>query len=148
LRGLFLCPTFWRTACSFYMETPRSRDEIVRNIRPELQLMPCASEIETFQNNVLRPILKFQNELLLAICKAYVHKYQKSFNGLNAKAQEQLVKRAMKQDPEIRSTTINVVAGIFTSEEYETYLENRAEHNKRIVGMATERVISQLTLLY
>lgn len=130
------------------MEIIQSRDEILQGIRPELQLMPSVSELEAFQNSVLRPVLKFQNELLLAVCKGYVHKYQRSFNGLNLKAQEQIVKQAMKQDPELRNIAINVVVGMFTSEEYEAYLLHRAEYNKRIIGMATERVISQITLLY
>ena len=58
------------------------------------------------------------------------------------------MKQAMKQDPELRNTVINMVVGMFTAAEYEAYLQERAEFNKRITTMASERVLSQLDMLY
>lgn len=130
------------------MLEPETRDQIVVSIRPTLDLKPCISPVEAFQNTTLRPILKFQNELLIAVSKAYVHKYQKNFNNLKKAVQEQVVKQAMKQDPELRNTVINMVVGMFTSVEYQAYLLERAEYNKRITTMASERVLSQLDMLY
>ena len=147
--GLFLLLELYMFLCVLLrMLEPETRDQIVVSIRPTLELKPSVSPIEAFQNTTLRPILKFQNELLIAVSKAFVHKYQKTFNNLKKAVQEQVVKQAMKQDPELRNTVINMVVGMFTAAEYETYLQERAEYNKRITTMASERVLSQLDMLY
>jgi len=59
-----------------------SRDEIVLALRPELNLAAASGSVEAFQNDVLRPILKFQNEFLMIAAGQYVKKYHKTFNAL------------------------------------------------------------------
>ena len=41
-------------------------------MRPEIITQPSESVLENFQNQTLRPILKQQNELLLAVFRQYV----------------------------------------------------------------------------
>ena len=41
-----------------------------------------SSNEETFQNQVLRPILKLQNDLFLAVFENYIHKNKKDFHTL------------------------------------------------------------------
>lgn len=124
-----------------------TRDEIVKPLRPILSLSESSTTAETFQNTVLRPILKFQNELLVEAVKHYCHKQNKTFRALKATVQQQFIKQAAKQDQELRSLMINLVVALFTIGEFQQYAENRPEYNKRIVQMATERVLSQLDLL-
>jgi len=55
-------------------------------IRPEIkttQLHDNMSSDERFQNKTLRPILKFQNALLLAIFKNYICKHKNTFYELS-----------------------------------------------------------------
>ena len=124
-----------------------TRDEVVKPLRPVLTLGESVSEIEAFQNKILRPILKFQNELLIAAAKHYCHKQNKAFNALKVTAQKLFLKQAAKQDQELRSLMINLVVALFTIDEFRQYVENRPEYNKRIVQMATERVLSQIESL-
>ena len=68
----------------------QDRTFLLLAIRPNLNTLDKdlnTKEIETFQNDVLRPILKFQNDLLLQIFIDYVKQYKGVFfklsNSLN-----------------------------------------------------------------
>ena len=126
----------------------RSRDTMVTEIRPLLNLKPTKGEIEGFQNEVMRPILKFQNELLMLLAKQYVNKYHKSFNALKQVNQESILIQASKQDPEFKSFLIWPVVGLMSSSELAFYNAHRSELNKRISTMAAQRIVSQLERLY
>ena len=126
----------------------RSRDTVVTEIRPQLSLQPTKGEIEGFQNEVMRPILKFQNELLILLAKQYVNKYHKSFNALKQVNQESIIIQASKQDPEFKSFLIWPVVGLMSSTELAFYSAHRSELNKRISTMAAQRIVSQLERLY
>jgi len=126
----------------------RSRDTVVTEIRPLLSLQPTKGEIEGFQNEVMRPILKFQNELLILLAKQYVNKYHKSFNALKQVNQESIIIQASKQDTEFKSFLIWPVVGLMSSTELAFYSAHRSELNKRISTMAAQRIVSQLERLY
>ncbi len=121
---------------------------MVTEIRPLLSLQPTKGEIEGFQNEVMRPILKFQNELLILLAKQYVNKYHKSFNALKQVNQESIIIQASKQDPEFKSFLIWPVVGLMSSTELAFYSAHRSELNKRISTMAAQRIVSQLERLY
>lgn len=125
-----------------------NRDDMIKDLRPALQLKQGLSEVERFQNEVLRPILKFQNDLLLMLTKHYLNRHYKNFNALKSSAQETILIQASKQDPEFRNQMIYPVVSLLTIEEIKVYHLHRAEINKRIAQMATERVRSQMELLY
>ena len=139
--------TFSLKHCFYSMEE-RSRDTVVTEIRPLLSLQPTKGEIEGFQNEVMRPILKFQNELLILLAKQYVNKYHKSFNALKQVNQESIIIQASKQDPEFKSFLIWPVVGLMSSTELAFYSAHRRELNKRISTMAAQRIVSQLERLY
>jgi len=147
IRGAFFVSTFSLEHCLYNMED-YSRDTVVSEIRPLLNLQPTKSEIEDFQNGVMRPILKFQNELLVLFAKQYVNKYHKSFHALNQVNQESILIQASKQDPEFKSFLIWPVVGLMSSSELAFYSAHRSELNKRISTMASQRIASQLELLY
>ena len=139
--------TFSLKHCFYSMEE-RSRDTVVTEIRPLLSLQPTKGEIEGFQNEVMRPILKFQNELLILLAKQYVNKYHKSFNALKQVNQESIIIQASKQDPEFKSFLIWPVVGLMSSTELAFYSAHRSELNKRTSTMAAQRIVSQLERLY
>lgn len=124
------------------------RDHAVLQLRPNLALANCQSEEEQFQNHVLRPILKFQNDALIALSKHYIERHHRNFNALKQSAQETIIVRASKQDPEFRNPLIYVVVALLSQDELTLYNTHRASFNKRIVQMAVQRIISQLESLY
>ena len=127
---------------------PGKRDELVLHIRPKLTLQEGTTEEEHFQNIVLRPILKFQNELLLSIARDYLQRHRSHFNLLKRSAQETVIHQAARQDPELRNGFIYPIVSLLSIEELAFYQQHRSELNKRIVQMAIQRVQSQLERLY
>jgi len=127
------------------------RDDRLMQIRPQLSLKEDGREKKDddfFQTNVLRPILKLQNSIILAQFRQYVKKFKPAFNAYNLKVQESYVSDVLKSDPRIRNSLIASVVSLMTLEEYEYYVENKNECNKRIVTSLIRRIQDHLELLY
>lgn len=125
------------------------RDDAVKNIRPLLSIDSSQnSSIEKFQNDTLRPILKFQNSILLAQFNKYVHKFKPTFNAYNQNTQRNYIDDVLKRDPRIKNSLIASIVSIMTLEEYEFYCTNKGDVNKRIVSMLVSRLQTHLEMLY
>lgn len=125
------------------------RDDRLIEIRPELNLENSAlNDSGKFQAEVIRPILKFQNGIIVAQFKEYVKKFKPSFNAYNLKVQQNYVSDVMKSDPRIRNSLIASVVSVMTLEEYNFYVKNKNECNKRIVTLLIRRIQDHLEMLY
>lgn len=125
------------------------RDIQLRSIRPGLDLHTEKSgEAELFQSATLRPILKFQNGIILAQFRKYIEKFKPQFNAYNQSAQKNYIEDVMKKDARIKNSLIACTVSMMTLEEYEFYCANKNELNKRIVAMVIERLKDQLVMLY
>jgi hypothetical protein len=110
------------------------RDKALTAIRPVLDLETHDSlALENFQNEVLRPILKFQDVALVSLTVSYRNRLDP-----NAELREALL------DKSLRDKLIGMVIGCFTSDELDFYLSHQKELNRRIVSMATQRIANQL----
>jgi NAD-specific glutamate dehydrogenase len=103
---------------------------------------------EQFQNTTLRPILKFQNGIILAQFKKYLAKFKPTFNAYNQSAQRNYIEDVLKTDPKIKNSLIASVVSMMTLDEYEFYCTNKIDANKRIVQMLTQRLKDHLEYLY
>lgn len=127
------------------------RDERFIDIRPDLEVFRDGEEVgsvELFQNQVLRPILKLQNSIILAQFKEYVKKFKPAFNAYNLKVQQNYVSDVMKSDPRIRNSLIASVVSVMTLDEYHFYVNNKNECNKGIVTLLIRRIQDHLEMLY
>lgn len=125
------------------------RDERLKTIRPLQSLDNTASsDIENFQSNTLRPILKFQNSIILAQFRKYVQKFKPAFNAYNQSAQKNYIEDVLKRDPKIKNSLIASVVSVMTLSEYEFYCENKVEINKRIISLLIKRLQDHLEMLY
>lgn len=130
------------------MKETNSRDEWLVEMRPELKIEKEASlPNEQFQNTTLRPILKFQNALLIRLFKDYLQHRKKNFSLLNQSAQKQLIKDVVQHDHGFRKELIHTIVAFFTEHELNTYLSKRSEFNKRIAQMMEQRLVDQLERL-
>ena len=102
---------------------------------------------EQFQNQTLRPILKFQNQLLLSLFIEYCKKQKNVFFKLPADQKIQYITHALQRDLKFRSFIIGIVVGLFTLREFEIYAQNVSNCNKRISNLIIERLSSQLQLI-
>ena len=128
----------------------QDRTFLLLAIRPNLNSLDKdlnTKEIETFQNDVLRPILKFQNDLLLQIFIDYVKQYKGVFFKLSNHEKMSYIQEALSANQRIRSLILGTIVGLFTLEDYSYYRLNLSELNKRIVSLVIKRLQSQLEFL-
>ncbi len=117
--------------------------------RPEIhkaRVTPDMSSDEQFQNGTLRPIIKFQNPLLIAAFRNYVHKHKNFFYGLTLEKKLDYVEHAIQKDMKYRNSLKGMIIGQFTVEEYAIYIQNSSALNKRMMNMVIERLKDQVQL--
>lgn len=102
---------------------------------------------EIFQNKTLRPILKFQNELLLEIFKIYFKKQKNVFYNLTLDKKMNYIDNAVQKDIKFRNFLKGLIVGYFTLEEYHQYVKSSDNLNKRLMVLLIERIKSQMQLL-
>lgn len=97
--------------------------------------------LEQFQNSSLRPILKFQNAVIVLYFTAQLNGEEIPKSSV---LREALIKIRFQKDPIIRNTLIGMVLGLLSSEELEFYVLNKAELTKRIVALLCQRLKDEL----
>lgn len=125
-----------------------NRDQFIQDFRGDAlgTITPQSSADEKFQNQVLRPILKLQNDLFLAVFENYIQKNRKDFYSLSIEKKLNLVENAIQKDIKLRNSFKGIIIGLFTLEEYQTYIKNSSNLNKRMMNMLIERLKSQIQL--
>ena len=104
------------------------------------------SSDEYFQNATLRPIIKFQNELLLAAFKNYITKHKGGFYELSMEKRMEYIENSIQKDIKFRNALKGMIIGQFTAEEYGNYIKNSSALNKRMMNMVIERLKDQMQL--
>ena len=126
------------------------RDDLIIQLRKEEFLGEITNGISTeelFQNTTLRPILKFQNNLLIELFLSYATKNKNVFFTLSHEKKCIYIDKVTIADTAFRNQLIGVIVGLFSVEEYLEYTKNSSNLNKRIINMLIERWKSQLQLL-
>ena len=128
------------------MET---RDNILWTLRDESigNSTNVSSAEELFQNKTLRPILKLQNDLFNQVFINYAIKQKGTFFDLNPVKKLSYIENVIQKDIKFRNSMKGIVIGMFTIEEYELYIQNASNINKRMMNMLIERLKSQIQFL-
>lgn len=105
------------------------------------------SDDEYFQNVTLRPIIKFQNILLLEAFKNYVGKHKNKYYELPLERRLLYIETAIQKDVKFRNSLKGMIIGQFTVREYQAYIKNSSALNKRMMNMVISRIKDQLQLL-
>lgn len=105
-----------------------------------------SSSEESFQNEVLRPILKLQNDLFIASFTNYVVKSKADFYNYTVEKKLSVIENAIQKDSKFRNALKGMIIGLFTSDEYAVYIKNSSNLNKRMMSMLIERLKSQVQL--
>ena len=101
---------------------------------------------ENFQNEFLRPILKEQNELLIAVFKQYLVKHKVVFERYSPEDQTNYIDNTIKKDAQIRNYFVGLSIGKLSVEQYKEYILMETELNRRIITMLVKRLQSQMIL--
>ena len=126
-----------------------SRKSKLKSIRPEISgatINDNMSTDERFQNLVLRPIIKFQNDLLIGVFRNYVEKHKSVFYDLSLEKRMAYIENAIQKDMKLRNSMKGMIIGHFTVEEYGVYIENSSALNKRMMNIVKERLLSHIQL--
>jgi len=126
-----------------------TRDFNLKSIRPEIStatINDSMSSDERFQNLVLRPVIKLQNDLLNEVFRNYVAKHKMVFYGLSIEKRTDYIENAVQRDMKFRNSLKGMIIGQFTVEEYLIYIENSSALNKRMMNIVKQRLLSNIQL--
>ena len=126
-----------------------NRSTKLEQCRPEISsalFFETMSLDERFQNKTLRPVIKMQSELFVAVFKNYIAKHKNVFYGLTVEKQIHYVENAIHKDMKFRNSLKGMIIGQFTVEEYSIYITNSSALNKRMMNIVKERFISDIQL--
>ena len=115
-------------------------------LRPVLKnlINSNTNDLERFQNEVLRPIIKMQNNLLVALFKNYIRNRKIEFNKLKAEVQENKINSILTKDINFKNILLGSIIGHFNKNEIKIYLKSKSELNKRIIQMVKQRLQDNL----
>ncbi len=115
--------------------------------RPVLSNLVNANttEIEKFQNEVLRPIIKMQHDLLFVFLTAYLKKRKINFAVLSEEKKKKKIKSILEKDQNLKNQILGIVLGDFSVEEFIFYKNSSSEFNKRIIQIIIQRVQNNIT---
>lgn len=112
-----------------------------------IPILDTTNEAESFQNQILRPILKLQNGIFLMLFREYALRKNSDFDGMKMEQKLNFTDQSLQKDHALRNIFIGMTIGMLTQEEMKLYLSDTRSFNKRIIAMLTERIKSQLDTL-
>ncbi|PIB37598.1 hypothetical protein BFP72_16600 [Reichenbachiella sp. 5M10] len=115
-------------------------------LRPEIPVATTrrSGEAERFQNGIIRPIVKLQHELVMALVAK-----EKTFElaVVHAPNKEEYRNRIgiwLQKRPKIKNQLLGVIVGMMTLEELSGYHLHYNEYNKRIIQILVTRIADTL----
>lgn len=118
------------------------REKDILGLRPSINTIDKEKNMsreEIFQNDTLRPILKFQNDILIELIKSNNH-YTSLLKEINSDKDTLLaIKDFFNKETQLKLTVTGVIIGLLSIEELAFYNQNSKELNKRIIQMVAQR---------
>ncbi|MCA0132768.1 glyoxalase [Winogradskyella alexanderae] len=118
----------------------------IRPVIASAKIYDSMSEDELFQNKTLRPIIKMQHDLFIAVFKNYIAKRKNVFYELSLQKQLDYIDNAIHKDMKFRNSIKGMIIGQFTVEEYDNYIQNSSALNKRMMNIVKNRIINSIQL--
>ncbi len=127
----------------------KTRDSHVLELRGEALgvITFQSSNEESFQNKTLRPILKLQNDMFIAVFINYAIKQKNVFFNLTPEKKLAYIENVIQRDIKFRNSLKGIIIGLFTIDEYNEYIQNSSNLNKRMMNLLIERLKSQVQLI-
>jgi hypothetical protein len=117
-------------------------DTLLKELRPIIYSEDkTKTEIEKFQNEVLRPILKFQHSILEIEIKNNLL-IEKLLKQIHTSERKRSLIKGIISKTEVKHQLIGQITGLLTKAEYQFYFSNKKESDKRIFAMLLERILS------
>ena len=124
-----------------------TREQFILKLRAEIpstENSVTTTAVEVFQNNSLRPILKFQNDVLVYVFLLDLNSKKIDLKTLNTKKRKLLIDMHLRTNSNLRQLLLGMVIALFSVDEMEFYNTVYKELNKRIFSMLKVRLKDQL----
>ena len=124
-----------------------SRDQFIIKLRaeiPSIENLGSTKALEIFQNNILRPILKFQNDALVHVFLLDLRSKKIDLKTFNTKKRLLLIDTHLRTNSNLRQLLLGMVIALLSIDEMEFYNSVYKELNKRIFSMLKVRLKDQL----
>jgi len=105
------------------------------------------SDVEKFQNEVIRPIIKMQHNLLIAFFKSYVQQRKIDFISLTLEKKNKHIRSMLTKDINFKNILLGSIIGHFSMDEFSFYHQNTSEVNRRIVQITKQRLQDSISEL-
>jgi hypothetical protein len=126
------------------MRMNHERDQGLVRLRPSLPIETGQqTDIERFQSETLRPVLKLQNPLILRIFRGYLQQTKAHLGQLSAEQRQAFIFNALAKDPALKHLLTGAVIGLLTDEELAFYEQHRAELARRLGQFLGKRIADQ-----
>ena len=126
------------------------RDSLLNKMRSPVETkflkVKSSSFEQSFENLILRPIIKVQTLLLVEAFKKYVDAHKGVFYQLRPEKKSIYIENSIKKDQKFRNFLKGTIIGMFTLEEYELYKQNSSSLNKRMMNLVYKRLSDNLQL--
>jgi hypothetical protein len=106
------------------------------------------TEIESFQNTIVRPIIKMQHPLLVASFKNYLEKRKVDLKSCSDLEINNKIKSIYNKDISYRNISLGLIIGHFSTSEFSYYINYSSEINKRIIKIIHQRVHNSLSEIF
>ncbi len=113
-----------------------------RPIIPNAQILDKTKELERFQNETLRPIIKSLNDLLFVYFQNYAEINKITLKNATVDQINKFITTAFLKDHQLKNELKGFVIGHLSIEEYHFYKFSTKEINKRILGIVKQRILS------
>lgn len=116
-------------------------DSAKKSIRPRIELKKASTEKEKFQNEVLRPVLKLQHDVLVQLFVSFSRKQKTDVVNLSEEKLTEFIKQSVAKNIVLKNQLVGIVIGQFTKEEFIAYNQHSSDFNKRIFSMVCKRLL-------
>ncbi len=116
------------------------RDDLIQGIRPNSQVQPSEAAAEQFQNQVLRPILKLQHSLLVALFRQDIEHRKNAFHALSKPERLKYIEHTLRTDLKFKNRMLGIVIALCTVTEFQQFSQTEAELTRRTTTMMIERL--------
>ena len=126
-----------------------TRDKQVVNLRQIITTINSElvkSDQEKFQNEVIRPIIKFQHELIVKIFNSYIKIKNIDLASMSTENKIAKITNIFQNDRSLIIELKCIVVAYFTTSEYESYTSMKSEVNKRMIQIIRERILSVIVI--
>ena len=119
------------------------REQSILNIRPTVGFENIHSNPDQlFQDKTLRPILKFQHDVIMALFDDYLTIHRIDLKQITTAQRNEKIDQIIKQNQTLQALFKGIVIAFFNNKEIEFWKINKMAINKRIQQLLIKRIQS------